>query len=81
MAPTKDDKTINKLFINESRAIKGFGSDGNKADNIYIMDANKTVKYKDLVKVGADFLTSGARLAYIKLNKRLSKLLFFIILI
>lgn len=49
LTPTKDDDTIDVSSINKVRVIKGVDGNGNKVDDISVVDANKTGKSKDLV--------------------------------
>lgn len=58
---------------NDGRAIKGVGGDGNKVDNVAIINTNKTAKFKNLIKVGAGFLTLRAKLTFIQLRQVFTK--------
>lgn len=71
----KNGNTINDLSIGEGMTIKGDGGDGNKIDNISIIDAKRLskVKSKDLIKLGAGFLIIEARLAFIKFKQAFIK--------
>lgn len=77
LAYTKDSSTIDVPSTNEGRAIKGIGSDGNKVDNISIVDTNKMGKFKDLKKVKACFFTPGARLTFTILKQVFTKVSIF----
>lgn len=69
LASIKDGIDIGELSIYKGRAIEKVGGDSNEVDNIGIVDANKIIKSKDLVKVRVSFLTPEARLAFTKLRQ------------
>lgn len=53
----KDDIAINRSFINKDRVIKGVGDNGDKVNNVDIVNSNRITKSKDLRKAGVGFLT------------------------
>lgn len=66
-ASTKDGIVIDRYFTSEGRAIEDAGSGSDEIDDVDIGHINK--KSKDLVKVGAGFLTPTAKLAFTKLKQ------------
>lgn len=73
----KDGNTINRLSTNKGKVIKGVDDNGNKVDDVSIVDVNRIsmAKSKDLVKIEAGFLTFKARLAFVKLRSAFIKVL------